>query len=363
MSQVAVLGAGAGGLASVVHLAVEGHDVRLWNRSRRTLEPILSSGCLTASGVLGEVRIEPQVVTEDLDTALAGAEVAVVSLPALAHEALFDQLALREVQLPLVLNPGGSCGALHLRARYLAARQKLPPVVEFSTLSHVARASLGAVQISGIARSLRAGCLPGAEVALEWGCQLFKSARPAADVIESSLSNVNLILHPPGAVLAAAWVEAEHGKFRFYVDAMTSAVGRVMEALDAERLEVGAAYGHELLSLVEEMVQVGTISEQATKLDMVSAVRSSEANRAILAPDSTSHRYYREDLPFALLALVSLGDIAGCELPTARALLALGQLIVGEDLLCLGRSPKRLGLEGIDYRGLCELVGAEVQAR
>jgi len=363
MSQVAVLGAGAGGLASTVHLACAGHDVRLWNRSRTVLEPIMATGRVDGSGIVGQVTVKPRIVTDDLDEVLAGADVVVVALPALAHESLFDAIVGRRVQVPIVLNPGGSGGVLHLRARCLVAEASLPPVVELSTLTHVARAAHGTVHISGAAVSVWGGCLPGGEEALEWGIQLFPCVTPAVDVIQSSLTNVNLVLHPPGAVLAAAWVEATHGAFTFYVEGMTPAVARVAEALDEERRVVGHAYGHILAPLAAEMAMIGTVPSESANKDLLSAIRASEANSDISAPDSTRHRYYSEDIPFGLMSLVTLGQIAGCDLPTARALLALGRLIVGDDLFEKGRTADRLGLTGLDRSGVIEMVGHGVSLR
>ena len=77
-------------------------------------------------------------------------------------------------------------------------------------------------------------------------------------MIASSLANVNLGAAHPGAVLAAAWVEATRGDFRFYVDAMTPGVAGSIEALDRERLAVAAAFGHALPTLTDEMAAIGT---------------------------------------------------------------------------------------------------------
>ena len=48
------------------------------------------------------------------------------------------------------------------------------------------------------------------------------------DVLACDLANVNMVLHVPGAVLGAAWVEATRGDFTFYVQGMTPGVARVM---------------------------------------------------------------------------------------------------------------------------------------
>ncbi|MEU9842853.1 NAD/NADP octopine/nopaline dehydrogenase family protein [Actinomadura sp. NPDC048032] len=214
--RVAVLGAGAGGLSAVVELTLAGHDVRLWNRNPMTLAPHTARKAVGYSGVLGTGVAAPEVMTTDLAEALRGAEAAVVCLPSIAHRALFTDLARLGVRLPVVLNPGHTGGALHARAVFADHGTRLPPLAEFSTLTYVARVRSGTVVTTGRAGTVRAACLPGGEEALDHGLRLFRAASPVPDVLASSLSNVNLVLHPPGAVLGASWVEATGGAFTFY---------------------------------------------------------------------------------------------------------------------------------------------------
>src|SRR5919204_3460219 len=113
MRTVAVLGAGAGGAAAVVELCQRGHRVRLWNRSPQTVEPFLKSGAVRYEGILGAGEVRPELITSDLTEAVAEADVAVVCLPALAHEDLAHALARVDPHPRLVLNPGHTGGAPH----------------------------------------------------------------------------------------------------------------------------------------------------------------------------------------------------------------------------------------------------------
>ncbi|MQA17600.1 MAG: NAD/NADP octopine/nopaline dehydrogenase, partial [Pseudonocardiaceae bacterium] len=202
-------------------------------------------------------------------------------------------------------------------------------------------------------RTVRAACLPGGDSALQWAMSLFPGVVADPDVLATSLSNVNLVLHPPGALLAAAWTEATGGDYRFYVDAMTPAVARVLTGLDAERRAVAKVLGHELPSLLDEMARVGTVDPQAAeRADVVAAIRGGEANKAIKGPDSIEHRYYREDIPYGLLPFTVLAGIAGVPVETADALLKLGCVAAGLDPVT-GLDRVRLGLEDC---GLDELI-------
>ncbi|MBA3350389.1 MAG: NAD/NADP octopine/nopaline dehydrogenase family protein, partial [Actinobacteria bacterium] len=245
MSCVAILGAGAGGMAAAADLALRGHEVRLWNRSESTIEPFRAAGKITYRGALGDGEVGIGCAGTDLARTLAGADVVAVTLPALAHEKVAGALAGLDCTIPVVLNPGHTGGALHWRHVFARAGATPPPIAELSTLTYVARKRTpDSVTISGVAGRVHAACLPGDEHALSCARSMWTSATTAQDVLATGLANVNMVLHPPGAVLSAAWVEATQGDFLFYVDAMTTGVARVIELLDAERLEVARAFGH-----------------------------------------------------------------------------------------------------------------------
>ncbi|WP_033289010.1 NAD/NADP octopine/nopaline dehydrogenase family protein [Amycolatopsis jejuensis] len=354
MTAVAVLGAGGGGLAATVELIAAGHEVRLWNRSTATLARSVRDGVVRYRGLLGEGEVRPSAVTGDLAAALNGADVTVVCLPSVVHGALFGDLARLGGVGTLVLNPGHTGGALHARAVFAAHGVKPPRLAEFSTLTYVARVRDGVLDVSGRAGRVWAGCLPGGEAALDWALRLFPGASAAPDVLFSSLADVNLVLHPPGAVLGLSWVEATGGGFPFYVDGVTPGVARVIDELDRERLAVAKAFGHEMPSLLEEMTAIGTVDAEAARAgDTMAAIRGGVANQRIAAPDSLRHRYYAEDLPFGVQPLVSLAEVAGVPTPIAGSLLALGSAAAG---LGPGLDAQRLGIAGLDLAGVLDLV-------
>jgi opine dehydrogenase len=239
-----------------------------------------------------------------------------------------------------------------------AAGAAPPPLAELSTLPWVCRKSApGTVRVSARAKRLRAACLPGADTALALTRELFPQSDPERDVLATGLANTNLVLHPPGAILGAAWVEATGGDFRFYADGTTPGVARVMRALDGERLEVARALGHDLPPLAEEMALIGTADPEAARAgDLRRAVADGEANAGIMAPDSLAHRYYREDFAYGLVPFVELAAIAGVPVPAAGSLLRIGELLTGETFQESGLTAERLGIAGMGLDGLLEQV-------
>ncbi len=358
MTTVAVLGAGAGGAAATAELTLAGHRVRLWNRSPATLEPFTAG--VRFVGLLGEGVAEPEHVTHDIAEAIAGVDVAIVCLPALAHEHVAQALAAARATCPIVLNPGHTGGALHFRRVFRDASVPLPPLAELSTLTYVARKyEPDTVTISGVAERVRGAALPGGDEALALARELFPSIAVERNVLAPDLANVNLVLHTPGAILGAAWVEATGGDFLFYAQGVTDGVARTIEALDEERLAVAHAFGHDLDSLHAEMAAIGTADRDAATLG--DAIRHGAANAKIRAPHSLEHRYYAEDFGYGLVPLLEYARIGGVDCPLATALLELASALLGRDLRAEGLNAQRLGLDRLDRDGLLALVaGARV---
>lgn len=361
--KVAVLGAGAGGAASVAELVQAGHDVHFWARSAETLEPHVRLGGVAYEGKLGEGVARPALITTDLKAAITGADVAVVVLPTFSHAAIAKALAAAgwPSTKPVVLNPGHTGGALEFAETFARTGRAAPPVVEFSTLTYVARKYRpDGVTVSGRAKQLKAAALKGGSEVLEIAAKLYPGLTPVADVIASDLSNVNMILHPPGAVLAAAWVEATGGNFTFYVDAMTPGVARVMRQLDDERLAVAKAFGHDLPNLVEEMKLLGTVEADVVDTgDFRAAIAGGEANSRIKGPDSLEYRYYKEDFGHGLLPFLEFASIAGVETPVAKSLYSLAQIAVGTDYRQGGRTAEAMGIAGMSRDQVIEKVRAQ----
>jgi opine dehydrogenase len=358
--KVVVIGAGAGGAAAVAELTLAGHEVTLWNRSEQTLAPFQSRGGIAFEGVLGTGLARPRLITADLPRAVAGVDAAIVTLPTFSHAAVARSLAQADwpQSRPIILNPGHTGGALEFACAYRSVRPAVPPIAEFSTLTYIARKYCpDQVTVTGRARQVRAAAMPGDDAALMIACKLFPGAKPVDDVLAADLANMNMVLHPPGAILGAAWVEARSGDFTFYVDAMTPGVARVMHQLDDERRAVARAFGHELPNVVAEMKLIGTVEDSFPDTgNFATAIAGGQPNRRIKAPNSLEHRYYLEDFGHGLLPFLDLAAIAGVDVPIAAALFTLGQSLCGTDFRENGRTAQSMGIAGLSKSALLDKV-------
>src|SRR6516225_428395 len=90
---IAIIGAGNGGCATAAQLAQRGFDIRLYGRSRATIEPLLAIGRIEYEGELGEGFAKLALVTGDAGTAVAGAHLVLITAPTHAHEDIARMLA------------------------------------------------------------------------------------------------------------------------------------------------------------------------------------------------------------------------------------------------------------------------------
>lgn len=355
--RIAVIGAGNGGAAATVELTLAGHEVALHGRSAATLAPLEQHG-VGYRGVLGEGELRPALITTHLDQAIAGADAAVVALPTFALGSVARALAAAgwDADKPVILNPGHTGGALEFRAACRRAGAAPPPIAEFATLSYVARKpSPGIINVTGRAKALRAAALPGGQAALDAAMLLFPGSYDCGSTIATALCNVNMVVHPPGAMLGASWVEATGGDFTFYVEGLTDGVTRVMAALDKERMAVAQALGHELPTIIDEMKAIGTVPSHCDSKDY-RAIAAGEANQRIKAPDSLSHRYFTEDFSHGLTPFLVFADVAGIAAPITRSLVNLHAALVGDLARPAPRDAVSMGLETLSLAGLLDVT-------
>lgn len=359
--KIAVLGAGAGGCATAVELANAGHQIRLWARSPATIAPFEAERLVRHTGVFGEGAVPISWAGSDLSQAVEGVDGLIVVLPTMLHSWLGGELARVGWSGPCLLNPGHTGGGLAFRNGYIAAGCASPPIAEFSTLTYVARKSdVTTVSVTGKADMVRISSLRdpmGAALAL--GEAAYPIADRVENVIATGLMNVNLVLHAPGAILGASWVEATGGKFTFYFDGMGDCVARIMTALDQERLDVARAYGLEVPNLFKEMQSIGTIEPDADERAGLSrAIKSGTANISILAPSGFGHRYYVEDILYGLKPFVALAAAAGCEAEIARSLLTVALAFLPTTEFA-GRDAAEMGISGLSREAVLDLVMGE----
>jgi opine dehydrogenase len=358
---VAVVGAGNVGHALAADLALRGVEVRLFNRSAERLEPIRRAGGITVSGgITGFARLG--LVTESLADAVAGADVVALTLPTAALPAYADALAETTTSEQIIwLNPGHSGGGLYLAAAMAAASgSRERKLCQLTTASHVSRmVAPGAVRVF-LRPHAAVAALPPHHLG---EChQMLDRLLPgqfdtAATILEVDLANINAVIHPPGMVCNAGWIEASGGAFGFYSEGAGPAVAHVMDAIDRERLALAKRLEVPALPLGELLYRLG-FRREAEAADAAEAIAQSELIYPIRSPPTLDHRYLHEDVGWGLVPWMQLGAAAQMAMPTAEAVTHLASLITGVDYLREGLNLERAGVSVNTLHELRAVAGA-----
>jgi len=345
---ITVLGAGAGGTAVAFDCASHGHDVRLFDFEQfpDNIAAIASQGGINAEGDIsgfGAIAYSGH----DIDDALQGAELIYVVGPAYSTEPFGEAVSgkLRAGQT-VVVTPSSCGGALAFkRAAGLAVDDEAVRVAETSTLHYAVRLTEpGQIRVF---LKLKAGNLLAALPAthtddiLRMIGDVYPSMEPAQNVLQTSLQNANPIIHPAVTLSNAARIEMTGGDFLFYEEGVSDSVGRLIEALDNERIEIGKRLGITILSDPEMGMRQGYMLEN----NYGSGYRKAPGFLGIGAQPQLDHRYLHEDVGYGLVFMSNLGQQLGVETPGMDAVIKVATIVMARDYRAEAlRTPESLGI-------------------
>ena len=354
--RIAVLGGGNGSFAAAGDFALQGHEVRLWRRD----SPQVAAHRAAGSRILlkdsnGQHDVQLKLVTTDIGDAVREAELVLCPAPAFAQADIAKQLAphLRDGQV-VFLPPATFGSVIFANAMRDAGNRAKVSFAETGTLPWLTRKhGPFEVAITIRAKRLPVGVFPlrAAEHAIEVIGRAFPGAiEPCGDALSGALMNAGPIIHPPLIIMNAGPIE-HFERWDIHKEGTQSAIRRVTDALDAERIAVREAlgYGAPHFPLAHHYAKEGEIWMYGRGSHDRLTDSGDWRERIVL----TEHRYMREDLRLGLSFLASVAELADVAAPLAKSLLAIGGVICGEDFIRTGRTLESLGLGG--------LAGSELQ--
>jgi opine dehydrogenase len=342
--RIAIIGAGNGGQAMAGHFTLLGHEVRLYNRGLRRLGEVAQHRRLQLTeAIQGEATLA--MVSDSLEAVLRDAELVMVTTTADAHRELALAMAphLRAGQ-QVVLNPGRTLGAIAFASVLRTAGVQGVLVAEAQSLIYACRADApGHVRVIGVKDRVMLAAYPSSDTdaVLATVNAVYPCFIKAPHVLATSMENIGAIFHPPVILFNAAAIERGN-LFYFYQD-MTPAVADFIQALDAERLAVGAAYGLELRSVSEWVSYAYTGIQGYTLMEKM---RNNPAYHKIQAPTTLHSRLLLEDVPTGIMPMAELGMLAAVPTPLLHAVHHMAQGLLGIDFSATGRTLHNLGLAG-----------------
>jgi opine dehydrogenase len=357
--KIAVLGGGNGSFAAAGDLALAGHEVRLWRRDAVQVAAHQASGSrILVEDVNGRHSVKLALVTADIAKAVDGTELILCPTPAFAQHDIAEQLAphLRDGQI-VFLPPATFGSMIFARGVHDAGNHADISYAETGTLPWLTRKH-GAFEVTITVRAKRlpVGVFPlrNAEHALEVISRAFPGAiEPCGDALSGALMNAGPIIHPPLIVMNAGPIE-HFERWDIHKEGTQSAIRRVTDALDAERIKVREALGYAAphFPLANHYAREGEIWMYGRGSHDRLTDSGDWREQLVL----TEHRYMREDLRLGLSLLISVAELAGVATPLARSFLSIGGAVCGEDFMATGRTLASLGFGGLHRAELQTLL-------
>src|SRR5215212_1417322 len=332
--RVAVLGAGNGGVASAFDFAQHGHEVALYAAEEfgENVVAVDKAGGITASGDL-QGFAPVRYAGHDAAEALAGAELVLVVGPAYSTEPLAASAALHLPDGAAVLICPGSCaGAIAFkRAAGLELDDDRYVVGETSTLPYAVRVTEpGVINVFlKLTTGVYLAGLPRSATDRLHG--LVKDVWPAVEkadsVFQTTLQNGNPVIHPAVTLLNAGLLERTGGGFLFYEEGVTDGVGRLIEAVDRERIAIATRLGLTILSEPAIGVRQGYMLEE----NYSTGYSTAPGFLGIAAQSELDHRYLTEDVGYSLVFLTDLAGRLGVPTPVMDAVITTASVVLARD--------------------------------
>jgi opine dehydrogenase len=345
--KIAVLGGGNGSFAAAGDFALQGHQVNLWRRDAEQVAAHRAAGSrIVLKDAKGRHEVQLALVTSDIAEAIRDAELILCPAPAFAQPHIAGLIAphLRDNQV-VFLPPATFGSMIFAKAVHDAGNHARVSFAETGTLPWLTRKhGPFEVAITIRAKRLPVGVFPlrTADHALDVIGRAFPGViEPCGDALSGALMNAGPIIHPPLIVMNAGPIE-HFERWDIHKEGTQAAIRRVTDALDAERIAVreGFGYGGPHFPLAHHYASEGEIWMYGRGSHDRLTDSGNWRERIVL----TEHRYMREDLRLGLSLLVSVAELAGVATPLAKAFLAIGGAICGEDFMKHGRTLTSLGL-------------------
>lgn len=359
--KVAVLGAGHGGQAMAAYLKISGHEVRLAAVPEHASKLLIlkAFGGIYLEGITsggkppGYVKLD--MITDNVSEAVKGVEVILIVVPAFAQEAYMKILVEHgETRQIIVFNPGKFACMEFAKMLKDAGRDGDLTIGETTTLLYAAKLfGAGHVRIKAIKNDLYFSTFPSIKTAATlWTLSdLFTQFAPAHNVLQTSLDDIGMILHPITTLMNTSRIE-QMGPYRNAYYDITPSIGRVIETVDNERLELAKFLRVEALSFLETYDHIYGIRAQ----NACEVIRSVDAYKIKFSPDNLNHRYVSEEIPYSLVPAAEIAGIAGMKTPGMDCIIELASMANGVNYRKEGRSLEKLGLKGIGIKELMSYV-------
>lgn len=358
--KIGVLGSGNGGCAVAFDFAKAGHDVYMFDFEEfsTNIEAIAEQGGIYSSGQLeGFQGIE--YAGNEIEKVVKGADMIVAVGPAYSTKP-FGEVAgpyLEEGQI-IIVSPSSCGGSLVFKnAAELDLEDESIIVAETSTLPYAVRVTEpGKINVFlKLKGGLFLSTLPSknTEKVVELFSEVYPATEPAKNILQTTLQNANPVIHPAVTLLNAGEIERTGGNLYFYEDGVTPSVGRLIEAVDQERVKIGKELGFDVIPDPELGMMQGYMQENSYEKGYSTA----DGFKGIKAQSELDYRYFNEDVGFGLVFFAELGKQLGVKTPVMDSIIQIVSVIMERDYRGeKNRTMETLGLGDYDSKDLNKLL-------
>lgn len=347
--RVAILGTGGVGLSYAAVLHDAGHEPVLWSPSGRGTANFATGQPLEAHGAVRTTFVPATASTAA--EAVRSAAVVIIAVPAQGMRPVIDAVAphLRK-QHHVIISSHYSFAALYL-LRCLGDRADRPLISGWATTVAAGRRTAEArVDIQYVRTQIDVATIPasrGAEALASCEAMFGKRFRLRPDFLSIALSNMNPHVHL--ALVLGNLTRIERAEeWRIY-SGITPGLGRLLQALDDERVGLARAAGVDVRSLRAHFALTHDVPEQA--LDAMCA-QMHDKGRGSPAPATIDTEYIVEDVPYGLWPLILMARKLDYPVPLHEAGMAQFNAIHGRDLHLDNTILEPLGFEDLSHAEL-----------
>lgn len=350
----AIIGGGNGGQSMAGHLGVLGKSVKIFDVMESTVKAINDKGGIEVSGAVnGFGKVE--LASTDIGEVIKGTDVVVIVLPSLYHESIARKCSnyLEDGQV-VVIHPSSTFAALEFK-KILEEENCTKDVIvsETCTLLYACRLiEPGSTHIFGVKNMVTVSAIPANknDILVERLNTAFPQFKAAKNVLQTSLENLNAMMHPGPTILNTSKIENEED-FLYYLDGITPSIGRFVQAMDKERIALGKAIGLDLPG-IEDLYTEMYDAKGETFSEMIKSVKAYDG---VKGQKTLRTRYLLEDIPNSLQPMSSLGKMLGIDTKNMDCIINLAKVMLEGEFI-EGRTVESVGIEGLNAKDLLEYV-------
>ncbi len=327
-----IIGAGNTGQAMAGYIAMQGHQVLLFSRSKEKSSILQKRGIEMTGTLSGFVKIQ---ASSDITEAVEFSEYLIICTTAQGHQDIARMLKphLKEGQTLIIFN--GNWGALEFKNILSdTIKTKNITIAETGAMMLICNASTpGKVHIEKIKQSITIATLDKdlTQPLIDNLKAVFPQFNPVKDVFETSLNNSNTIIHTPVTLCNAARIDGAQ-EFLFYSEGASVLAVKYIEKLDSERLIIGQNLGICATGVLEIINSFWPKKHDC----LYDAIHMNDSYRVVTGPKTLDHRYVYEDVPFGLVPLSILGKHLGVPTPSIDSVIDAFDVLLDEDFRSKG---------------------------